>query len=314
MAAPELSDNPTRGITLKLISVCFFSAMAICIKAASSEVPAGEAVFFRSFFAIPVIIFWLASTGHLRDGFRTNNLKGHLWRGVIGSTAMILGFSALALLPLPEVTAIGFAAPIITVVLAAMFLGERIRLYRVAAVMVGLLGVLIIVAPRLSLGTGEVLAAGATLGAIAALGSAFARALALVFTRKLVVAEHTATIVFYFSTIASIFGLATLPFGWVVPSFNASALLIASGLLGGLGQMLLTSSYRYAPAGVIAPFDYAAMVAALLAGYFLFDEIPTPLMLGGAALVIASGIFIVLRERSLGLKRGKARAVTPTQG
>jgi len=289
MAAPELSDNPTRGITLKLISVCFFSAMAICIKAASSEVPAGEAVFFRSFFA---------STGHLRDGFRTNNLKGHLWRGVIGSTAMILGFSALALLPLPEVTAIGFAAPIITVVLAAMFLGERIRLYRVAAVMVGLLGVLIIVAPRLSLGTGEVLAAGATLGAIAALGSAFARAL----------------IVFYFSTIASIFGLATLPFGWVVPSFNASALLIASGLLGGLGQMLLTSSYRYAPAGVIAPFDYAAMVAALLAGYFLFDEIPTPLMLGGAALVIASGIFIVLRERSLGLKRGKARAVTPTQG
>ncbi len=313
MASPQLSDNPTRGITLKLASVVVFSVMAICIKAASNEVPPGQAVFFRSFFAIPVILIWLAQTGTLRTGLVTPNLKPHIWRGLVGSAAMFMGFGALALLPLPEVTAIGFAAPIITVILAAIFLGERIRIYRLGAVLIGLVGVIIILIPRLSFGA-EVVAAGAMLGALAALGSAAARATAIVLTRQLVANEQTATIVFYFSAIASICGLATAPFGWVWPSPLAFLLLISAGLSGGFAQILLTSSYRYAPAGVIAPFDYSAMVIALIAGYFLFDEAPSLVMLAGAALVIGSGVFIVLRERALGLKRGRARAVTPTQG
>jgi len=223
---------------------------------------------------------------------------------------MILGFTSLAYLPLPEATAIGFAAPIITVILAAIFLNEKIRIYRLAAVLAGLVGVLIILSPRLGTSTETI----ATIGALAALGSAFLRASALIFTRKLVTRENTATIVFYFSSIAAVLGLCTLPFGWTVPPLKETSILIASGIFGGLGQITLTNSYRYAPAGVIAPFDYTSMILALIIGFFLFSEIPTLTVVFGAAIVIAAGIFIILRERKLGLKRGPARSVTPSQG
>jgi len=307
---PVIANKPLKGIALKVASVVVFTAMATCIKAASHAVPPGEAVFFRSFFAIPVILVWLIWQQDLKDGLKTRNLKGHMWRGFLGTCAMILGFTSLAYLPLPEATAIGFAAPIITMVLAAIFLGETIRIYRLGAVLVGLMGVLIILSPRLGLETSDL----ATIGAIAALGSAFLRAAALIFTRKLVVKENTATIVFYFSSIAAVLGLFTIPFGWTIPPLKETIILICSGLFGGVAQILLTNSYRYAAAGTIAPFDYTAMILSLIVGFFLFDEIPTLIVLAGAALIIAAGIFIIFRERNLGLKRGAARSVTPNQG
>ena len=308
---PIIAHEPLKGIALKVASVVVFTGMATCIKAASSEVPPGEAVFFRSFFAIPVILVWLMWTHDLKDGLKTTNIKGHMWRAVLGTAAMLLGFTSLAYLPLPEATAIGFAAPIITVILAALFLGEKIRIYRLAAVLTGLIGVLIILSPRLSLEQTTTLA---TIGALAALGSAILRASALIFTRKLVVKENTATIVFYFSSIAAFLGLFTIPFGWTIPPLKETVYLILSGLFGGFAQILLTNSYRYAPAGVIAPFDYTAMILSLIVGFFLFDEVPTFIVIIGASLVIASGIFIIFRERKLGLKRGPARSVTPSQG
>ena len=306
--------NVMRAVTLKVASVVVFTAMASCIKAASTEVSPGEAVFFRSFFAIPVILGWLAMQGNLRTGLKTKNFLGHLWRGLIGTAAMACGFTGLALLPLPEVTAIGFAAPIITVVLAAMFLGEKVRLFRLSAVLVGLLGVTIILSPRFSTALGDDVTALAALGAVAALASAFLRAVALVFTRKLIVHEGTPAIVFYFSSIAAFFGFLTLPFNWTTPSTLALILLISSGILGGLGQILLTSSYRFAEAGVIAPFDYTSMLLALAVGFFVFGEVPTPIVLVGAALITLAGVFIIFRERKLGLARGPAKSVTPSQG
>ena len=306
--------NVMRAIGLKLSAVVIFTAMASCIKAASVEVPPGEAVFFRSFFAIPVILVWLGWQGNLSDGLRTSNPWGHIWRGIIGTCAMAAGFTGLALLPFPEVTAIGFAAPIITVILAAMFLGEKVRLFRFTAVLVGLVGVTIILSPRFSSAMGDDLTALAALGAAAALASAFLRAVALVFTRKLIVHESTATIVFYFSAIAAFFGLLTMPFGWVVPSPLATVLLVASGILGGFGQIFLTSSYRFAEAGVIAPFDYTSMLLALLVGFFVLGEVPTPIVLLGASLIVAAGVFIIYRERRLGVARDPAKSVTPSQG
>ena len=105
-----------------------------------------------------------------------------------------------------------------------------------------------------------------------------------------------------------------MPFGWVVPSPTETATLVAAGLLGGLGQILLTSSYRFADASVVAPFDYASMIFALLIGYFVFAEVPTWTMLGGAALVISAGILIIWRERRLGLERSRGRKAMTPQG
>ncbi|MEX5728177.1 drug/metabolite transporter (DMT)-like permease [Rhodovulum iodosum] len=306
--------NPARAIALKLASVALFVAMSALIKATRVHVPPGEAVFFRSFFAIPVIVVWLVWQRQLSVGLRTRNPLGHFWRGLVGSTAMCLMFAGLGLLPLPEVTAIGYAAPILVVVFAAMFLGERVRLFRLAAVGLGLTGVLIVLSPRLSaFGSGEMDPREA-LGAVVVLAGATCAALAQVFVRKLVQSEHTAAIVFWFSVTASVLSLLTLPFGWVVPGPGEAAMLVAAGLLGGLAQICLTSAYRYAQAAMVAPFDYASMLFALAIGYFVFSEVPTPTMLGGAALVIAAGVLIIWRERQLGIERGKARPGMTPQG
>lgn len=306
-------SQPLRGIGLKILSVALFMAMATCVKSsAAMGVPAGQAMFFRSFFAIPVILVWLVTQHNLAHGLETAHPMGHVWRGLVGGTAMALGFTALGLLPLPEVTAIGYAAPILIVIFAAMFLGEQVRVFRLSAVAVGLLGVLIILAPRFSVLQSETVSSLETLGAMAALMGAVFMALAQVFVRKLVTTETTAAIVFYFSVTTTILSLFTIPFGWVWPVWGALGLLVLSGLLGGVAQILLTSSYRYAPTSVIAPFEYSSIVMALAVGYLLFDEVPTSQVVLGAGLIVAAGLFIIWREQKLGLERSKARrAVTP---
>jgi drug/metabolite transporter (DMT)-like permease len=303
--------NPLRGIGLKILSVTVFTAMAICIKASAPHVPPGERVFFRSLFAVPVILGWLVWTRNLRHGLDTTTPMGHAWRGLVGTCAMGLGFTALGLLPLPEATALGYAAPLLTVIFAAMFLGEKVRKFRLSAVVVGLVGVIIVLAPNMTVAAG-----GAselqTIGALTALLGAVFAALAQVFVRKLVHTEATAAIVFYFSVTAAALSLVTLPFGWVVPTPAEAVLLVSAGLLGGIGQILLTESYRHAETSVIAPFEYVSMLLAIVLGYLLLSEIPTAATVGGAVLIVAAGLFIIWREHKLGLERGKARrAITP---
>lgn len=305
--------RPLRGIAFKLASVLVFIVMASMIKATAAHVPAGQAVFFRSLFAIPVIVAWLAWRRELGTGLKTKNPMGHVWRGVVGTMAMGLGFAGLGYLPLPEVTAIGYAAPLLTVVFAAMFLGEEVRAFRISAVILGMVGVLIVLAPRLSIGP-ETASYSEAFGAMLVLGGAVFAALAQVFVRKLVQVEATAAIVFYFSLTATVLSLVSLPFGWVWPTPGEAALLVGAGLLGGLGQILLTSSYREADASLVAPFDYASMLFALGIGWFVFAEVPTLPMLGGAALIVTAGILIIWRERQLGLERARQRKAMTPQG
>lgn len=304
--------RPLRGIAYKVVSVIVFIVMASLIKSTAPAVPSGEAVFFRSFFAMPVIVLWLATRRELATGFHASNPMGHVWRGLVGTMAMGLGFAGLGFLPLPEVTAIGYAAPLLTVIFAAMFLGEEVRAFRISAVALGLIGVLIVVWPRLSITSDDHLGQTEAFGAILVLGGAVFAALAQVFVRKLVNTEKTPAIVFYFSLTATILSLATLPFGWVVPTPHQAMVLVGAGLLGGVGQIFLTSSYREADASVVAPFDYASMIFALGIGYFVFAEVPTLTMLIGAAVVVTAGCLIIWRERQLGIERAKQRkAMTP---
>ncbi len=297
--------QPLRGILFKILSVVTFMGMASLIKASSADVPPGQAVFFRSFFALPILFGWLALRGELRDGWKTKNPMAHVWRGLAGTLGMGFGFTGLGLLPLPEVTAIGYAAPLLVVIFAAMFLGEEVRAFRLSAVALGLVGVLIVLSPRLSVGV----EAGSTetLGAVVVLMSATLAALAHVFVRKMVATETTAAIVFWFTITSSALALFTLPWGWAVPSPGVALMLVMAGLLGGIGQILMTSSYRYADASLVAPFDYTSMLLALVIGYFVFDEVPTSTMLIGAGIVILAGVLIIWRERQLGIARAQQR-------
>jgi drug/metabolite transporter (DMT)-like permease len=179
-------------------------------------------------------------------------------------------------------------------------------------VALGLCGVLVVLSPRLQVDpttadTSE------TLGALVVLVAAVFVALAQVFVRKLVQTETTAAIVFYFSVTATVMSLLTLPWGWTLPPLWVLGMLIGAGVLGGIGQILLTSSYRHADASLIAPFEYSSMLLAIIVGYTVFGEVPGATMLVGAGMIVLAGILIIWRERQLGLERARQRKATSNQ-
>lgn len=306
-------DRPVTGITLKVISVVAFVGMASFIKAAG-QVPAGEIVFFRSFFAIPPVLAMMIWRKELAVALSTNRPFSHLARGTVGVSSMMIGFFALTRLPLPEAITLSYAQPLIVVVLSALVLRETVRLYRWSAVVIGLIGVIIISLPRLTLFSGESgMSNQETIGVIAALVSAAIAACALLLTRNLVTTERTPTIVLWFCLTCSAAGLLTLPFGWVMPTPSQAIFLVMAGICGGLGQILVTECYRHAEASTVAPFEYSSMILGVLVGYFAFGDVPTIHMLVGGAIVVGSGIFIIWREHRLGVAQAAARKITPTQ-
>jgi drug/metabolite transporter (DMT)-like permease len=301
--------NPLRGIMFKVMSLVLFMIMQGLIKEGGKGINAGEVTFFRSAFAMVPIMAWLAWRSQLVTAFHTTNIKGHFIRGSIGVLSMGLGFYGILRLPLPESVALGYAMPLMTVIAGAVLLGETVRLYRWSAVIVGFVGVMIILWPRLSmLGSGG-MDFSQTMGAIAILASCFTAALAMVQVRQLVRTENTATIVLYFSLSSALLTLLTVPTGWTMPAPSAAILLICAGFIGGVAQILLTEGYRYADVSTVAPFEYTSIIWATLIGYVFFNEVPTWTVVIGTAIVIASGIFIIMRERRLNIERQRALQV-----
>lgn len=301
--------NPLLGISLKVLSALAFTIMSAGIKRVGSDYPTGEIVFFRSAFAILPLVVWLSLRGDLIRAVRTSDLKGHILRGIVGSCGMFAGFVALSYLPLSDAVVIGYASPLITVVLAALFLGETVRAYRWSAVGIGFLGVLVMMSPHLGAvradGSGWLVGAGfGLLGACCAAG-------ATIQVRRMTATESTGAIVFYFTLLTTALGLATIVLGWKMPNATDAALLVAVGILGGIGQILMTQSFRYADASLIAPFDYTTMVWAFLIGWFVFGQLPGPAVLAGGAIVAAAGVFVIWREHRLGLDRRKSRKAAP---
>lgn len=305
--------NTLTGIVLKVLSVAIFVGMSTFIKLAGL-LPAGEIVFFRSFFAIFPILALFAWRGELRSALSTSRPLSHVMRGAVGVSAMALGFFALTRLPLPEAIALNYAQPLLVVVFSAIFLRETIRVYRWSAVAVGLIGVLIISWPKLTLFTSEAgMSNQEAVGVAAALISASLSAVALLLVRRLVQTERSATIVLWFSLSASCAALISIPFGWETLSYGQAGWLVSAGICGGVAQIFMTESYRHAEASTVAPFEYTSMLLGVGVGYFVFSEIPTIHTLIGAAIVISAGIFIIWRERRLGIQRARVKATVPTQ-
>ncbi len=307
-------SGAAKGVLMRVGSALAFSMMASVAKLTGGAYPIGQIVFFRSLFALVVLVAWLRSRGEFPHAIRTRRPWGHLARGLLGTCGMFSYFLAVALLPLPDVTAIGYLAPLLVVALAAIVLGETVRIYRWAAVIVGFLGVLVMVGEHLGEG------AGSRLGALAAMSTATFAAIATIQTRRLALSEYTGAIVFYFSALTTLFGFLLMSAGylwpsqaplgaflqsqkWVTPDFHDLGMLIAIGLLGGVGQIWLTDCVRYAEASVIAPFDYTSIIWAVALGYFFFGDKPTVAILAGSAIVIASGLFVLWREQRLKLIR-----------
>jgi drug/metabolite transporter (DMT)-like permease len=291
--APGAHDRPLLGIACKVVSVVTLTIMAGGVKWLAAF-PTGQIVFYRSFFALVPIVaaaFWFGGL-HL---LATKRPDAHLIRGFTGIVSMFAGFTALAFIPFADAAAISFAGPLFTVILAALFLHERVHAVRWAAVVVGFVGILIMIGPHLDFSS----AAGTRgmTGVLLAIAGTFCVAFTMVFVRMMSAHEHSITIAFYFSVACAAAGLLSWPFGWMMQSPFETAILIGTGLLGGVGQLFLSFGYRYAEASLNAPFEYIAMIVAVAMGYFIFDEVPLPIVLAGAAVVIGAGLVIVWWER-----------------
>ncbi len=287
--------------------------MFALIKGAGDDVPAGEAVFFRSFFAIFPVLAVLAIRGELAGAFRTVRAVSHVMRGLVGVTSMILGFFALTRLPLPETITLQYAQPF------SWSCSARCSWAKSSGCTDGRPSRSVWLASSSSLAEPDAplrrRADGprSALGAIAALASAGFSATAMLLVRRLVHTERTPTIVLWFSMTATVFGLCTLPFGWVMPDAGQAALLVTAGVIGGFGQIMLTESYRQAPMSTIAPFEYTSILFGAVIGYAVFGDVPGPYMVVGGLIVVGAGLFIIWREQRLGLERAAARRVAPPQ-
>lgn len=304
--------NVFLGIALQLGATFSFTVMGALVRYVGGRVPLGEQVFTRSFFALIPLVAMLLWRNQLASAVRTKNPFGHVRRGLTGVIAMVCMFAALARLPLVDATAIGFATPLINVALAAIFLGEKVHVFRWTAVAVGFVGVMVMLSPHLFGAERETTSAA---GALYAITGAFLTAAAMTQVRHMSATETTASLVFSFSLIATLASLASIPWGWIKPSPMDSLILFLTGIVGGIAQIMITESYRHAGAGTVAPFSYTAMLWSIALGFFIFGEVPEAIVLIGAALVIAAGLFVIFRERSLGIDRTLEReAETPPAG
>lgn len=289
----KTSENPAVGIALRILSGFLFAGMSICIKAISAGVPVGEIVFFRSAFAlIPLVVFlWLRA--EFPHGLATKRPLGHLLRSSLGAAAMFASFASIARLPLAEATLLSYLSPTFTSIAGVLLLSERVTVWRVGGVVLGLAGVLVLVWPEI----GQADLNGDRLwGYVFGLLMGILTAFALIMVRSLSRTENPGAIAFYFVIASMLGGIATVPFGWVMPDTYGLIMLILAGLFGGFAHIAMTLAFRHAEASLLAPFEYLAIVWPIIADMLLFNAplslaflTALPLVLAGAAMAAVEG-------------------------
>lgn len=293
--------NAKMGVTLKILSALCATLMLACVKGLGGNIPTGEVIFFRSFVALFPLLVWLKLQGRILEQIKTKNIFGHLIRGFSGTGGMYFNYLALVYISLADATAISYAAPLFTVIMAAILLRENVHAARWLAVAIGFTGIIVMLWAHLS-ESGSLLSGGFTqisagLGVILALLAAMCTAVSSVQIRFLNGIERPGAIVFYFSLMTMLIGLATIFFGWKIPDTKQLLLLIGCGFFGGMAQILITLSLRYADASLLAPFDYTTLVWSMVIGFLFLDSLPASSTLFGASIVAAAGIFAVWSER-----------------
>ena len=279
-----LSKNQL-GFLYMFISICAFSIMDLIVKW-SENYPIGEVLFFRGFCGM-IPIFFLIPKERYFNFYKTNRPFLHFKRCMSGLVAIVAIFIALRKLPLATVVSITFAAPIFTTIMSILFLSEKVGLYRWLAVLVGFIGILIISEPGFS---------SLNLYYIYPIIFCLGLSYVAIAIKQLSSTEPVWLIGLYFSFSIMIMSFFTLPQGWIMPNLKDLFLLCMVGILGGLANLWLTQSYKFAEVSLVTPLKYLALLFAIFFGYIFWDETPTTKTLLGAALVIISSIIIFRRE------------------
>lgn len=292
-----------KGIALMLLSTLFFAVMNSSVKILGPSVPTEQVLFFRNLFALLPVAFVVWRAGSL-EVLRPNRPLQHAWRALAGIVSLGTFFYCYARLPLADVIAISFTCPLFVTALSPWLLGEAVGPRRWAAVVVGFLGVLLIVQP------GE---AGFDPLLLLVLLATLFYALVLISVRRLNRTDTPTAIVFWYLVISVAVTALALPFVWVTPDATGWLLLIGLGLFGGVAQLIVTAAFRYADAAVLAPFDYASILWGSALGYLIWGEVPAGTLWAGAAVLIASGLYIAHREAKLGLLGRFKRRAPPAE-
>jgi drug/metabolite transporter (DMT)-like permease len=289
----RIRQHPVQAIGLMLAAVFFLSSMDVAFKILVEHYSSFQVVFFRSAMSLPFFVAWILFRD--RSLFRTAYPGGHLLRGALGILMLFAVGECFRELQLADAYTLFFAAPLVITLLSGPVLREPAGAARIIAALVGFAGVLVVLQPS---GAGWI-SYGALMGLLGMLAYAFSSLL----LRRLGDRDGTVTIAFWFVLIVC-FGSAALALPrWqpVAPEHALPILLL--GLTGVFGQVLVTAAFRRAPVAIVAPFDYTHMIWAVVYGLAFWGYLPGPRVWIGAAIIVLSGLFILLREHRASLRR-----------
>ncbi|MDF0544507.1 DMT family transporter [Sphingobium sp. H39-3-25] len=297
--APALSpssreERPFLAIGLRLLAMLSMSIMFAAVKMLNSwGVNLVESLFYRQAMALPLVFAWIAFT----DGpgaVRTTRIGAHSSRTALGLLGMIFNFGSYILLPLTEATTLGFTMPIFGTILSALLLREQTGIHRWSAVLLGFVGVVIMSGTGVSAGAG--VDHFPLIGVLVALAGAVVTALVSILLRALGRTEGAAVTVFWF-TLLSMPPLGLLMIFYAQPHDAGTWTLMAvMALCGGIAQLCLTGALRWAPVSVVLPMDYSTILWSTILGWLIWNDWPLATTFIGAAVIVGSGLYIVLRE------------------
>ncbi|NQV57051.1 MAG: DMT family transporter [Rhodospirillales bacterium] len=296
-----LSAN-LRGIILMVLATMLLTSMSTMVRHVAENLHPFEVAFMRNFiglFMLAPILF--------REGLaplKTNKLGLMAVRGVFNAAAMMCYFLALGLMPLAELSALSFTVPLFVALLAVPFLGERLGPRRIASLVIGFSGAVIILRPGF-----ETVGVGAAL----AVGSSASWAIAVIAIKRMSATDSPVTITIYGMLFLALFTLIPALFFWRWPTLDEWAWLIAIAALGTAGQLLFAHSMKSADASLVMPFDFTKLIWASAFGIIFFAEIPTVWTFVGGAVIFGGATYISYREgRAAKALQGKAAGPVPT--
>jgi drug/metabolite transporter (DMT)-like permease len=277
-----------------------FTTNGAMIRLLSFEIEGVQTAFFRGFFSV-LFLIPLIATGRVKP-WQSKHLQGHFWRTSMGTCSMVLGFYALAMLPLADATALAFSQPLFSVVLGALVLGEKVRWRRWTATIVGFIGVLVMVRPGSS---------GLQPGAIVALCNAMSVAVSILLVRRLSATETPLMILTQFALFSTLFLIGPAIWFWRWPTPFGWALAVGIAITATMGQYFWVQAFAHGEMSAVAPFDYLRLPFAVFVGWMLWGDMPVIWTYVGAAIVIGSALYIAYREAVLARERRAAARITP---
>jgi drug/metabolite transporter (DMT)-like permease len=285
-AAPARNNQSPRGIAYMVASTALFAAINAIVKWELAFYPVGEVAFYRALFALVTVFVMIVPRTGIAV-FRTRRYLGHLQRGISQFGSMTCMFVAFSMMSLGSAVALSFAAPLFTTLLSIVILKEKVGLHRWSALVVGFVGVLIVTEP----GPGTF-----KLGALFALANAVLSSSVAIAIRRMSETESTETLTVYQLIIITACTCFLLPFGFVPPTWLDAGALAVAGIGNGIAQYWWTRSLTLAPPSAVVPFNYLSRGWASLLGFAVWGDMPTTHLMVGAAIVVASGLYILWRE------------------